>query len=60
MRAPSLASLADEQQPQRLACTLCDGTGHRCDYCDGNGWLYADELPEHPNNPRAEIFDARH
>ena len=45
---------------QRVACPFCEGSGHRCDQCDGDGWLYADEVPEQPNNPRVEIFDARH
>lgn len=43
----------------KVACPFCDGTGHRCDQCDGDGSLYADEIPEHTINPRVEIFDAR-
>lgn len=44
----------------RVACPYCDGNSHRCDQCDGDGWLYADEAPERSTNPSAEIYDARH
>jgi hypothetical protein len=44
---------------QRLACSFCDGTGHRCLICDGDGWLLAEDAPERQSNPQAEIYDAR-
>lgn len=42
----------------KVDCPYCDGSGHRCDQCDGDGFLLAEDMPERPNEPRMEIFDA--
>lgn len=47
------------QAPERLrvGCPCCDATGHRCDYCDGDGWLYADELEPRAQTQTLEFFN---
>jgi hypothetical protein len=42
----------------RLACPHCDATGHRCDWCDGDGFLTADEIEARDWAERMEVFDA--
>lgn len=52
------SSRVSAESAQMIACSLCDGNGHRCDYCDGTGVLFADELPERTSIINLEMFDA--
>jgi hypothetical protein len=39
-----------ERSSERLACPYCDATGHRCDFCDGDGSMLAEDAPAQPHN----------
>lgn len=51
------------EPPQMAACALCDGNGHRCFHCDGDGVAPPDDAPDLPLAPRSEtpmLAEAKH